>query len=138
MCSQWEPAIGERNSGTGVAFAYCNALIRKDLGSDSASRFRVNSRNGTSRKRVMGNFGEVEIAAPRDRLGEFELQILPKHERRFTGFDKILSMYVRGMTTNRKPPAGEIPPSATPQAIPDHHKSKKTRMPSPPWLSHCQ
>ena len=101
-----------------MAFAYCNALIRKDLGSDLASSFKVNSRNGTSRKRVKGYFGDVENAVPRDRLGEFEVRILPKHERRFTGFDdKILSMYSREMTTNRKPPTGEIPPSAKPQAI---------------------
>jgi transposase-like protein len=61
---------------------------------------KANSRNGTSRKRVKGDFGEVEIEVPRDRLGSFEPQILPKHQRRFTGFDdKILSMYARGMTT---------------------------------------
>ncbi len=61
---------------------------------------RANTRTGTSRKRVKGDFGEVEVAVPRDRLGSFEPRILPKHERRFTGFDdKILSMYARGMTT---------------------------------------
>ena len=37
---------------------------------------------------------------PRDRNGSFEPQILPKHERRWTGFDdKIVSMYARGMST---------------------------------------
>jgi putative transposase len=37
---------------------------------------------------------------PRDREGEFEPQIVGKHQRRFTGFDdKILSMYARGMST---------------------------------------
>jgi putative transposase len=59
-----------------------------------------NSRNGQSRKKVQGEFGAVEIAVPRDRQGTFEPKILPKHERRFAGFDdKILSLYARGMTT---------------------------------------
>jgi len=59
-----------------------------------------NSRNGKSRKKLKGDFGEVEIEVPRDREGEFEPQIVGKHQRRFTGFDdKILSMYARGMST---------------------------------------
>ncbi|EDO2300738.1 IS256-like element ISEc58 family transposase, partial [Salmonella enterica subsp. enterica serovar Reading] len=36
---------------------------------------------------------------PRDRTGTFEPQLIPKHERRFAGFDdRIVSMYARGMT----------------------------------------
>src|SRR5262245_40896292 len=59
-----------------------------------------NSRNGKSRKKLKGDFGEVEIEVPRDREGEFEPQIVGKHQRRFDGFDdKILSMYARGMST---------------------------------------
>jgi len=67
---------------------------------DAAGRGSGNSRNGTSSKLVKGDFGEVEIAVPRDREGSFEPRILPKHERRFAGFDdKILSLYARGMST---------------------------------------
>jgi putative transposase len=59
-----------------------------------------NARNGTSKKTLKGDFGEAEIAVPRDRNGTFEPQIVPPHQRRFAGFDdKILSMYARGMTT---------------------------------------
>jgi putative transposase len=59
-----------------------------------------NSRNGSSRKKLKGDFGEIDIEVPRDREGEFEPQIVGKHQRRFTGFDdKILSMYARGMST---------------------------------------
>ena len=59
-----------------------------------------NSRNGKSRKKLKGDFGEVELETPRDRNGTFEPKIVGKHQRRWTGFDdKILSMYARGMTT---------------------------------------
>jgi putative transposase len=59
-----------------------------------------NSRNGKTRKKLKGDFGEIELEAPRDRNGTFEPKIVPKGQTRFTGFDdKILSMYARGMST---------------------------------------
>ncbi len=59
-----------------------------------------NSRNGTSRKKLKGDFGEIELETPRDREGTFEPRIVAKGQTRFSGFDdKILSMYARGMTT---------------------------------------
>ena len=58
-----------------------------------------NHRNGTTGKTVLTDDGPVRIEVPRDRAGSFEPQIIPKHERRFTGFDdKIIAMYARGMT----------------------------------------
>jgi len=67
---------------------------------DPQGRGSGNSRNGKSRKNLKGDFGEIEIEVPRDREGQFEPKIVPKHQRRFDGFDdKILSMYARGMTT---------------------------------------
>src|SRR6266571_2741452 len=80
-----------------------NAELTHQLGyekHDPEGRGSGNSRNGMSRKKLKGDFGEVEIEVPRDREGEFEPKIVPKHQRRFAGFDdKILSMYARGMTT---------------------------------------
>ncbi len=59
-----------------------------------------NSRNGTSPKLVKGKRGQVEIAVPRDRNGEFEPQLIKKGQTRFDGLDeKIISLYARGMTT---------------------------------------
>lgn len=67
---------------------------------DPAGRGSGNSRNGITNKTLKGDFGEVVIEVPRDRNGSFEPKIVPKHERRFSGFDdKILSLYARGMTT---------------------------------------
>ena len=80
-----------------------NAELTHHLGykkSDPHGRGSGNSRNGKSRKKLKGDFGEVDIEVPRDRKGEFEPKIVPKHERRWEGFDdKILSMYARGMST---------------------------------------
>lgn len=57
-----------------------------------------NTRNGKSRKTLKGEFGELPIDIPRDRLGSFEPQLIPKHQTRWNGFDeKILSLYARGM-----------------------------------------
>lgn len=59
-----------------------------------------NRRNGHSQKTIKGEFGQAEIAIPRDRNGEFEPIIVKKGQTRFDGFDnKILSLYSRGMTT---------------------------------------
>jgi transposase-like protein len=58
-----------------------------------------NHRNGYSRKRLIGDGGEVEIEVPRDREGSFEPMLIRKGQRRIEGFDeKIIAMYARGMT----------------------------------------
>ena len=73
-----------------------NAELTHHLGYEKGQaegRGSGNNRNGTSRKTVQGDFGWVEIAVPRDRNASFEPQILPKHQRRWTGFDdKIISI----------------------------------------------
>jgi putative transposase len=67
---------------------------------DPAGRNTGNSRNGTSPKTIKGEFGNIDLAAPRDRNGSFEPVIVAKGQRRFEGFDQaIISLYSRGMTT---------------------------------------
>jgi len=67
---------------------------------DPAGRGSGNSRNGTSRKTVTTDVGEVELAVPRDRNGTFEPQTVPKHQRRLDGLTgNVISLYAKGMTT---------------------------------------
>ena len=43
--------------------------------------------------------GRFPIQTPRDREGSFEPVLIPKHARRFTGFDdKVIALYARGLT----------------------------------------
>lgn len=59
-----------------------------------------NSRNGSSRKRLKGQHGNLEIQTPRDRNGNFEPLLLGKHQTRLTQFDdQILALYGKGMST---------------------------------------
>ena len=80
-----------------------NAELDEHLGygkHDPAGYNSGNSRNGKTKKKLKGDFGEIELETPRDRNGSFEPVIVAKHQTRFTGFDdKILSMYARGMST---------------------------------------
>lgn len=59
-----------------------------------------NSRNGSSRKRVIADSGELDLEIPRNRNGDFELQLIRKSQRRLPGFDeKVIAHYARGTTT---------------------------------------
>lgn len=40
-----------------------------------------NTRNGSSRKTLKGDFGEMPIEIPRDRHSSFEPQLIPKHQK---------------------------------------------------------
>ena len=93
-----------------TAMALKKALIERALGAELSHHLgyppgsarpeeAANQRNGTSAKTVLTEDGPLRIEVPRDRAGSFEPILIPKHERRFTGFDdKIVAMYARGMT----------------------------------------
>lgn len=106
-CKRPEQIIGENGLLKQLTKAILERAMQAELTDhlgyekhDSAGYNSGNSRNGKSRKRVKGEFGEIEVETPRDRDGRFEPKILAKHQTRFTGFDeKILSMYARGMST---------------------------------------
>lgn len=102
------PMTGEAVNAASMAFK--KALIERALGAELGHHLgypngatkpetALNQRNGKSAKTVITEDGPLRIDVPRDRDGSFEPLLIPKHERRFTGFDdKIIAMYARGMT----------------------------------------
>ena len=60
-----------------------------------------NSRNGHSKKTMRTSYGDMDVAIPRDRKGEYEPQLIPKYQNTVTQDmeEKIISMYAKGKTT---------------------------------------
>jgi transposase-like protein len=93
-----------------ASLAFKKALIERVMGAELGHHLgypsgaakpesAANQRNGKSAKTVLTGEGPVRIEVPRDRDGSFEPILIPKHERRFTGFDDhIIALYARGMT----------------------------------------
>lgn len=67
---------------------------------DYKNKDTKNSRNGHSKKTMHTSYGDMELEIPRDRNGEFEPQIIQKHQNTLTQDmeAKILSMYSKGIT----------------------------------------
>ena len=54
------------------------------------------SRNGYSHKTVTSSMGDIDLDIPRDRRGEFEPQIVKKHQTDISNIeDQVLSMYAK-------------------------------------------
>lgn len=102
------PMTGEAINAAGVAFkkalieAALNAELSHHLGyrvDDERPEGSTNHRNGVTAKSVLTGDGRLPIETPRDREGSFQPVLIPKHARRFTGFDdKVIALYGRGLT----------------------------------------
>ena len=102
------PMTGEAIEDASLAFkkalveASLNAELSHHLGYASGAERAEdisNHRNGSTAKTVLTGSGPMRIATPRDRAGSFEPLLVPKHARRFTGFDdKVTALYARGLT----------------------------------------
>ena len=59
------------------------------------------SRNGHSSKTMHTSYGDMDVAIPRDRNGDYEPQLIKKYQNTVTQDmeEKILSLYAKGMTT---------------------------------------
>jgi putative transposase len=102
------PMTGEAINEAGLAFkkalveAALNAELSHHLGYEAGAdrpELVTNQRNGSTAKSVLTGDGKIRIDTPRDRDGSFEPLLVPKHARRFTGFDdKVTALYARGLT----------------------------------------
>ncbi|VAX09290.1 Mobile element protein [hydrothermal vent metagenome] len=81
--------------------AALNVELDNHLGFEKHEKSNTNnSRNGYSNKTTQTEAGQFELNTPRDRNGEFEPELIKKHQRRFTSMDdKILFLYAQGMST---------------------------------------
>ena len=68
---------------------------------DTKNKKTSNSRNGKlPAKTVTTEMGDIQVRTPRDREGEFEPQIIKKHQNDLSGLEsQIISMYAKGMST---------------------------------------
>lgn len=67
---------------------------------DTKSKATDNSRNGYSRKTLASEYGDVEIAVPRDRKAEFEPEIIKKNQTNAAGIEEqVVALYARGVST---------------------------------------
>lgn len=80
-----------------------DAELENELGYskyDYKNKNTNNSRNGYSSKTVQESMGEVDISVPRDRNGEFEPQLVKKHQTDVSSIeDKIIFLYSQGVST---------------------------------------
>ena len=79
-----------------ASMAFKKALIERAMGAELSHHLgyrdgeprpdgQANHRHGHTGKTVLTEDGPVRIAVPRDRDGDFEPILIPKHARRFTG-----------------------------------------------------
>ena len=60
-----------------------------------------NSRNGSYEKKIQTQHGESIIEVPRDRQGEFEPFVVPKHQSRSLSIERlVISLYAKGMSVS--------------------------------------
>lgn len=79
-----------------------DAELENELGYskyDYKNKQTNNSRNGYSSKTVQGSLGEMEIQVPRDRKGEFEPELVKKHQTDVSAIeDKVIFLYSQGIS----------------------------------------
>ncbi len=103
--------VGDERDLTGVLRQLSKQLIERALEAELTEHLghepgevvinpEGNVRNGSSKKTLKGELGQVDLDILRDRQGNFEPQLVKKHQRRLAGLDaRNRSLYARGLST---------------------------------------
>ena len=87
----------------GILEKMLEAEMDEHLGYDKHSALgdnTGNSRNGYGKKTIKSEWGESEIAVPRDRNGSFDPQAIEKRQTRTDDIEaRVMAMYAKGMST---------------------------------------
>ena len=88
---------------SGMIQEIMDAELDEELGYskyDYKNKQTDNSRNGRYTKTVTSSQGEIELSVPRDRNGDYEPQIVKKHQMDISEIeDKIIFLYSQGTST---------------------------------------
>ena len=88
---------------SGLIQEIMDAELEEELGYskyDYRNKQTENSRNGHYKKTVISSQGDIDLDVPRDRNGEYEPQIVKKHQMDISEIeDKILFLYSQGTST---------------------------------------
>lgn len=101
-CSSPEDILGD----SGLIKQLTQRVIERALAGELTHHLKApsekgNSRNGSSKKTIQSEQGDLELSIPRDRKSSFEPILVPKHHRRIAGLDeKIIALYACGMSVS--------------------------------------
>ena len=77
-------------------------MIENMLKAELEEHIKINgntSKNGSYKKTIKSDAGELKLDIPRDRKSDYKPQLIPKGQTTISGIDdKIISMYARGMS----------------------------------------
>ena len=77
-------------------------MIENMLKAELEEHIKINgntSKNGSYKKTIKSDAGELKLNIPRDRKSDYKPQLIPKGQTTISGIDdKIISMYARGMS----------------------------------------
>ena len=87
----------------GIIQEMMEAELDNHLGYESYERSdNPDYRNGTKSKTLRSTVGEIPIAVPKDRDGDFEPKVVPKYKKDISDIEsKVISLSAKGLTTRQ-------------------------------------